>query len=315
MHRMTRSPRRLSPPYLISSRSRHVADLVLACVPERAGGYVEPYLNSGACALAVVQSHPELVATLAATNPDLVRAWEVARERPDELIEALVFHAERHRPAYFNAVRGEIAAADAGGDGVRGVGGVGASGDSGGSDDVARAARYIYLRGTAVPDARGEPPVEVHSARFGREVFAVDPAGVRALSRFLGDHDVRFAVRSPFELLADVREDDLVVVDPPFSGGEGEGEGGGGSANGAGSAGGGVVREVKSFVGAVTARGGLVLAPAPRGADAGLYSTWPGMTVVGGEGSAGGADAAGDDAVWGNGAVQRLLRVEQRERR
>jgi site-specific DNA-adenine methylase len=199
--------------------------VLLAGLPGDIGGYVEPYLDSGVFALTVVQRHPDARVSLASTEADLVRSWEVARKEPEALLDALEFHAERHRAPYFAGVLRE-------GDEV---------------DEVARAARYIYLRGTAAPDARGESPVRVEAAQFGREGFPVDAAGIRALSRFLREHDVSVDVRSPFELLPAVREDDLVLLDPPFA------------------EGGAVGREAKSFRGCRDRPGSAGAGPGPEG--------------------------------------------------
>ncbi|MDO9395235.1 MAG: hypothetical protein Q7T71_01675, partial [Herbiconiux sp.] len=100
----------------------------------------------------------------------------------------------------------------------------------------------------------------------------------------LRERDVAFVVRTPFEVLRDVREDDLVLLDPDF-GRDARTE-----------------REMRSFAGSATARGALVIAPSPRGVQADLYGSWPGFARVGAHPET--------DAVWGNGPLVRRLRAD-----
>ncbi|MFB2598549.1 hypothetical protein ACEXQE_12195 [Herbiconiux sp. P17] len=82
------------------------------------------------------------------------------------------------------------------------------------------------------------------------------------------------SVRGLFETLPEVGEDDLVVLDPPA-----------GARN---------ARELRSFVGAVTAKGAGVLA---SDLGDGFYAGWPGMVRI--------AESPDDEPVWVNTVLQR----------
>jgi hypothetical protein len=135
-------------------------------------------------------------------------------------------------------------------------------------DLVRRGARFAYLRST----------------RPGREAVPVDAAGIRQLGRMLARADVTFTSLSPFELLPRMRDEDVVFIDP---------------AEGAPDA---DERSLTSFIGAATARGAFVVAPAPRAARGGhdAGSGWPALRVVNG--------LEGREAVWGNGTLLRARR-------
>ena len=257
-------------PYLTSARSRHLAELVVECLPARVDGYLEPFLDAGSVALSVLREHPDAAVTLASPHADLVLAWEVARDEPEAFIDAVAFHGERHSEPYFRA---EL--------------------DSDPSDPVQRAARFAYLRGTADLDEGGRMRSDVAGARPARGRPALDPAGIRALSRLLRQSDVTFVVRRPFETLQLVREDDLVLLDPPFGRAEAS------------------TREVRSWLNGVVARGALVLAPTPgwdgeATVDPELYRGWAGMAPVN--------DRAADERLWGSGQLSRRLRAERADR-
>ncbi len=261
----------MAAPYLVSARSRHLAELALECLPERVDGYLEPFLDSGSVALAVLREHPDAAVTLCSPHADLVLAWEAARDEPEALISALAFHAERHSEPYFRA---EL--------------------DSDPSAPVQRAARFAYLRGTADLDGGGRMRSDFAGARPARERLALDPAGIRSLSVLLRRSDVTIEVRRPFETLQLVREDDLVLFDPPFGAAEAS------------------VREVRSLLNGAVARGALVLAPTPGWegevpVDPELYRGWAGMAPAN--------DRADDERLWAGGTLQRRLRAQRAEGR
>ncbi|WP_368496239.1 DNA adenine methylase [Herbiconiux sp. A18JL235] len=240
------------------------------CLPGRVDGYLEPFLDSGSVALAVLHEHPDAVVTLASPCTDLVLAWEVARDEPEAFIAAVAFHAERHSDPYFRA---ELEADP--------------------SDPVQRAARFAYLRGTADLDEGGRTRSHFAGALPVRGRPALDPTGIRALSRLLRQSDVTFEVRGPFETLRLVREDDLVLLDPPFGRAEAS------------------EREVRSWLNAAVARGASVLAPTPGwdgevSVDPELYRGWAGMVPVN--------DRAADERLWGGGQLARRLRAERGDR-
>lgn len=244
-------------------------------MPAELDGYAEPFLDGGATAIAVLSAHPEVSATLAGQNAAVVEVWQVVRDDVEALVRALRWLAERHSPAFFAGVR------DRDLDPVAAVSLAPAD----------RAARYVYLRGTARPDARGEqprvvtpdpadpddaPPVE-----YGRDAVPIDETGLRMLARLLADRDVTLVTKPPFELLGELREDDLLWLDPA-------------EARVAPGAEGRLGRELRSLVGSAVARGAAVLAPAHPLVEASRE-----LAVV--------AEPADDVTLLGSAALRRAL--------
>lgn len=133
---------------------------------------------------------------------------------------------------------------------------------------VERAARLLYLRGSS-PD---------------RANLVFDAANVRGVAALLRRSDVRFEAANAYASVAAVRDEDLVYLDPPFAqAGVGDG----------------LVKEARSLVNTLTARGAYLLAPEPT-ALPGLYRSWNAMQVV--------ADRGDDDLLWANGTLARVAR-------
>ncbi|MFB2583786.1 hypothetical protein [Herbiconiux liukaitaii] len=256
-----RASRRIDPPYFDTVAARRRARLVAEIAPEGLRGFVEPYLDGGATALAVLQRLPEVSVTLASTVDDIVTTWEVVRDDPEALIGAVRSFVEGHSDAQFLAVRGQ-----------------------GSGSPLERAARFCYLRGAAAPDARGRPPRAVDSALPGRDAVVFDEANLRALSALLARSDVTLVRASPFALLPRVQDEDLVYLDTLIAQAE-DGDGGDPTRGPAAD------REVRSLVGAITARGGFAVAPADLA----------GLTPV-------------HDELWGSGNLKRALAREATDR-
>lgn len=247
-----RPGRRIDPPYFDSVRARRDARLAAGAAPEELRAFVDPFLDGGAAALAVLQRFPDATVTLASPSDDLVSTWEAVRDSPEAVIRSVKSLLEGHDHLRFAAVR-----------------------DGDGQSAAERAARFIYLRGAASTDARGRPPVDVATATMGRDEVVFDEGNLRSVSALLQRSDVTFERASPFALLARVQEEDLVYLDTGSAGATEAGP-----------------RELRSFAGAVTARGGHVLATSEL---AGLSSI--------------------ADGLWGSGNLRRALARESSERR
>lgn len=258
-------------PYFESVAARRRATVLADYLPPRLDGFVDLFLDGGSLAITAMSRHPDAFVTLASPHPDLLAVWEAARAEPEALVDAVAFHAERHAPAYFAAVRDSI---------VRGE--QSRAGESGAASALTeQAARFVYLRGTAAPDAHGRPRRRFDGARSGRDTVAFDAANLRALGRLLAERDVAFVERLPFEVLGDIREGDLVLLDPPGDPAESVSP-----------------RELRSLAGSITARAGLVLAPGGEGGTADGPAS-AGLTALG---------SHDDLEIWGNGGLARVLR-------
>jgi hypothetical protein len=254
---MTRpATRRIPSPYLESPRRRRVAGFLAAAAPDEIRGCFVPLLDGGAAAIGLLQRHPEGWFGLSSPNPDIVAVWESVRDDVDGVIAGILALADAHQPASFADVRDQSAET------VERM------------PPVARAARFVYLRGTARPDATGEPLQRFADAEYGRDAVAFDAAGLRELAKLLRARDVAVSVRGLFGVLPEVGEDDLVVLDPPAGAQD--------------------ARELRSFVGALAAKGAGVLA---SDLGDGFYAGWPGMVRL--------AESPDDEVVWVNTVLQR----------
>jgi site-specific DNA-adenine methylase len=284
---VSRTARRLAPPYLDSVRRRRQADRLLEYVPAAAGGYVEPILDGGAVAVALLARHPEWSFVLGSPNRDLVTVWATVRAEARALVERVAFHAARHSPAYFLAERELALQAGDRADATHRSEVTGVPDEPIGSD-VERAARFIYLRGTSAPGPGGLPLQHFDDAVPGRDEPAFDAAGLLELASILRDRDVEFLVGSPFSFLPAVREDDVVFLDPPT----------GASVE---------ARELRSFTGAVTAKGGALLLPGSSAGSPEGVAAWRDLRRLD---EPAGRSAESDLGVWGNTPLRRLLLVD-----
>ena len=248
--------RRIPSPYLESPRRRRVAGFLAEAAPEEIRGCFVPLLDGGSAAIAMLQRHPEGWFGFSSPNPDVVAVWETVRDDVDGLIAGIQGLVAGHDPARFAAVCDQT---------VESVERMTAT---------ERAARFVYLRGTARIGADGEPLQRFDAAEYGRDTVAFDVAGLRALAELLRSRDVAISVRGLFEVLAEVGEDDVVLLDPPAESRD--------------------ARELRSFVGAVAAKGaGLVASDLGDG----FYAGWPGLVRL--------AESPDDEPIWVNTVLQR----------
>ncbi|WP_382305957.1 hypothetical protein [Herbiconiux sp. UC225_62] len=253
---MTSGARRIPSPYLESPRRRRIGGFLAAAAPDELRGCFVPLLDGGAAAIALLQGHPEGWFGLSSPNADVVAVWQSVRDDVDGVIAGIELLAAGHDTAAFARVRDQPA------ESVERM------------PPAERAARFVYLRGTARPDAAGELLQSFAEAQYGRDTVAFDATGLRDLADLLRARDVTVSERGLFGVLPEVGEDDLVVLDPPAAGPD--------------------ARELRSFVAAVAAKGAAVLA---RDLGDGFYAGWPGLVRT--------AASPGDEPVWVNTVLQR----------
>jgi hypothetical protein len=259
---------RVSSPYLDTVRNRRIASAALEVVPDPVPGYVEPLLDGGAVAIAWLQRHPDAVFRLNDPDARLIEVWEVVRDEVEPFLDEVSRLRRSHGPEFFAEMRDLPPSAVEQ------------------SSPVERAARFVYLRGSARGDRTG-PLREFSGASYGRDSVAFDEASVRGLHELLRARDVRFSTHALFGTLAAIDEGDLVYLDPA-------------SARDSGPS-----RELRSFVAAVAAKGAFLLAPGEAHPQPGsgvdeTYAGWPGMSLL----------DTGPDAerLWANSLLVRSLR-------
>lgn len=168
---------------------RALLPALLPLVPPSYGDYYEPFVGGGALFFALQPGR----AFLNDANEELINCYAVVRDRLDELLAALTTH---HNTAeHFRQVRAERPAD---------------------LDDVARAARFVYLNRTCFNglyrvNARGE-----FNTPYGgyRNPTLVPEASLRAASAAL--QGVTLSTVGYREACATAIKGDLVYLDPPY---------------------------------------------------------------------------------------------------
>ena len=193
-------------------------------LPGKFGTYYEPFVGGGALLLHILVRRLGQRCCISDLNGDLVLAYEVIRDRIDDLISSL----REHEASYLNKRDGS-SGHDGDGDG---------DGDGGASDgssqkntryyysvrqdspqgDVERASRLIFLNRTCFNGlyrVNSQGQFNVPPGRYARPNI-VNEANLRLVSDLLRSSPVSIGCRD-FEAAVDgAGRDDLVYLDPPY---------------------------------------------------------------------------------------------------
>jgi DNA adenine methylase len=168
---------------------RALLPALVPLLPASYGSYYEPFVGGGALFFALQPSR----AFLNDANEELVNCYAVVRDRLDDLLVALTAH--RNTEDHFRRVRAQRSAD---------------------LDDIARAARFVYLNRTCFNglyrvNARGE-----FNTPYGgyRNPTLVPEVSLRAASSAL--HGVTLTAVGYREACATAGKGDLVYLDPPY---------------------------------------------------------------------------------------------------
>jgi len=195
MSTVAAAARREPAPFLkwAGGKGRLLAQLLPLLPPGvEARRHAEPFFGGGAMFFARRPGR----ALLADVNGELIAAYEMVRDRLDEVLRALAPHAEAHDPEHYYRVRDRYNARL--------------------GSPPERAAMFIYLNRTCFNglhrvNRRGE--FNVPAGRY-RNPRILDPEGLRVASAALQGATLRCA---DFEaLLVDARPGDFVYFDPPY---------------------------------------------------------------------------------------------------
>jgi len=164
---------------------------ILPHVPDRIGDYHEPFLGSGAVFFALA---PRISGTarLCDLNDELVNAWQIVRDEPGSLLDAVTHYLGRDSEEEYYRIRSEAPASR-----------------------LQRAARFIYLNQTAWNGLWRVNKHGVFNVPWGARSFrGLNVDELRAASRTLrgamiDDLDFRDAI-------ARAKSGDFVYLDPPY---------------------------------------------------------------------------------------------------
>ncbi len=149
--------------------------------------YIEPFLGGASVFLSMEHPHE---AYLSDVNEELIQAYQIIRDYPEELIAQIQLHPNT-RDEYYR---------------VRGSAPV---------DEIERAARFMYLNYTSFNGIYRVNQQGVYNVPYGFRNVAYDFDKIRTASRKLQDANI---VNGDFAVnLEHIGPGDLVFLDPPYS--------------------------------------------------------------------------------------------------
>lgn len=161
-------------------------------MPDKFNNYLEPFLGSGAFFFYITQRY-RCTAILSDNNAELINAFEMVKEKPNDLIPLLAEHKQNHSKNYYYAIRKEKP-----------------------TGKLERAARFIYLNKTCFNglyrvNSKGEFNVPMGS--YKNPTIYSEKTILRA-SKLLQNATLKV---SSFEgVLDDAKKGDFVYFDPPY---------------------------------------------------------------------------------------------------
>jgi DNA adenine methylase len=165
-----------------------------AFMPSKFNNYLEPFLGSGAVFFFVEKQHGSK-AILSDSNEELINAFKVVKEHPNELLPLLSEHKKNHSKEYYYKIRGQ---------------------ETSGLNDAELAARFIYLNKTCFNglyrvNSKGKFNVPIGSYK-NPEIYSENT--LLSASRLLKKATLKVM---PFEdVTAYAHDGDFVYFDPPY---------------------------------------------------------------------------------------------------
>jgi DNA adenine methylase len=173
---------------------------LLHYVPSHFANYYEPFLGGGAFFFAICSRNRSFNAIMSDVNAELISAYEMIRDRPDELIQLLTNFREEYfrsgsRSSYYYQKRKRQA-----------------------TDPIESAARLIFLNKTCYNglyrvNSRGEFNVPFGSYKNPK---IVDPENIHAVSRALRDTNAQLHCSNYKTIISNCGKGDFVYLDPPY---------------------------------------------------------------------------------------------------
>lgn len=163
--------------------------------PKNIGGYLEPFLGSGAVFFSIRKKHKPDKIVLSDNNNELVNCYLIVRDNLDELIELLKIHKIKHNKEYYYNIR------DLNTDKL---------------SEVEKAARLLYLNKTCFNglyrvNSKGKFNVPIGSYKNPN---IVNDTTLRTASLLL--QNVIIKAQSFEKILDDAEKGDFVYLDPPY---------------------------------------------------------------------------------------------------
>ena len=166
-------------------------------LPANFNTYFEPFVGGGAL---LFDLHPNR-AVINDMNSDLINAYEVIRDHPDELLELLKLHQEKNSKEYYLELRNLDRTAK-----------------YASLDKVTRAARLLYMlrvdfNGMYRVNSKGQ--FNVPYGRY-KNPKIVNEANIYAVSEYFRTNNIQITNSDFAKIVATAKKDDLVYFDPPY---------------------------------------------------------------------------------------------------
>ena len=190
----------VKPPYPYVGGKTNMLAFVRNNIPEKFGNYFEPFLGGGAVALEMLRRYPDKVFYLSDYGEEVVITWKAVRDFPEEIVEELEEHRDRHSRDYFFSIR---------------------DWDRNGLLDLKtpyeRAGRMIYLCTVSFGGGYRLDKNGYSSNGYGKDYFSPPIANIRLLSELLNARKVVFYNRDFKEAETQLRGGDFIYLDPPYA--------------------------------------------------------------------------------------------------
>jgi DNA adenine methylase len=178
----------------------HLLSRLLTRVPSNVASYYEPFLGGGALFFALANRRTNLRAFLSDTNPDLIRAYNVVKDEPKELIDYLrwydhLYHESNDKSEFYYTIRQWKP-----------------------TSRVESAARFVFLNKTCYNGLYRVNKNGEFNVPFGRnkrpKIF--DESNILAGSSILRQTNASIRALDYRQATENCREGDLVYLDPPY---------------------------------------------------------------------------------------------------
>ncbi len=166
-------------------------------IPKRISTYVEPFVGGGAV-LFHLQPKKAIINDY---NQELMNVYQVIKDKPNELIEALKEHKELNSEDYFYEVRS-----------------LDRSEDFERLSNVKKAGRIIYLNKTCYNGLFRVNRAGFFNTPYGRykNPSIVDEVTIKAVSNYFNSANIKFLTGDYKEALKRLRRGAFVYFDPPY---------------------------------------------------------------------------------------------------
>ena len=190
----------VKPPYPYVGGKTKMLAFIRNNIPEKFGNYFEPFLGGGAVALEMLRRYPDKVFYLSDYGEEVITTWKAVRDFPEEIVEELEEHRDRHSRDYFFSIR---------------------DWDRNGLLDLKtqyeRAGRMIYLCTVSFGGGYKVGKDGNTKNTFGKDYFSPPIANIRLLSELLNSRKIVFYNRDFKEAEGQLRGGDFIYLDPPYA--------------------------------------------------------------------------------------------------